>query len=243
VKYVKQNFFRGRDESDAAEVAKELARWVAEIADKRVHGTTQRRPREAFVETEKQHLRPLPALPYESVTWHEAKVHADTHVSFDGRLYSVPWRLIGRDVWVRATKTTATICCDDDRVATHSRRGPGRRSTHEEHLPEHRRDARHRSREYWEQRADEIGPEVHKLVGEVFDSDDVLLQLRTVQAIVGYLEGFPVERARAACVRASLYGVTSYGGIEQILVRALDREPLPNVVMPKVPVEVSDEPH
>ncbi len=261
VKYVKRNFFRGRDESDATEVAKELARWVTEIADKRTHGTTQRRPGEVFAEVEKQHLRALPALPYESVTWHEAKVHADTHVSFDGRLYSVPWRLLGRAVWVRATKTTVTIYCDDDRVATHSRRGPARRSTHEEHLPEHRRDARHRSREYWEERADALGPEVGKLVREVFDSDDVLLQLRAVQAIVGYLEGFPVERVRAACVRASFYAITSYGGIKQILTRALDREPLPNMVMPKVgeldaprfarniaelmdvPVEVSDEPH
>lgn len=261
VKYVKGSFFKGREGSDAGEVAKELVRWVDEIADKRVHGTTQRRPGEVFAEVEKQHLRVLPALPYESVTWHEAKVHADTHVSFDGRLYSVPWRLMGRGVWVRATKTTVTIYCDDDRVATHSRRGPGRRSTHEEHLPEHRRDARHRSREYWEQRASSIAPEVATLVREVFDSDDVLLQLRTVQAIVTYLEGFPVERSRAACVRASFYGITSYGGIKQILVKALDREPLPNAVMPKVgelesprfarsitelmsvPVEVSDEPH
>jgi transposase len=261
VKYVKRNFFRGRDGSDAAEVARELARWVIQIADQRLHGTTQRKPGDVFVEVERQHLRALPALPYESVIWHEAKVHADTHVSFGGRLYSVPWRLLGRAVWVRATKTTVSIYCDDDRVATHSRRGPGRRSTHEEHLPEHRRDARHRSRGYWEQRADAIGAEVGKLIREVFDSDDVLLQLRTVQAIVTYLEAFPVERARAACVRASFYGITSYGGIKQILVRALDREALPSAVMPRIgeleaprfartvaelmdaPVEVSDEPH
>lgn len=261
VKYVKRNFFRGRDESDAAEVAKELARWVTEIADKRTHGTTLRRPGEVFADIEKQHLRALPATPYESVLWHEAKVHADTHVSFDGRLYSVPWRLVGRDVWVRATKTTVMIYCDDERVATHSRRGPSRRSTREEHLPEQRRDARHRSREYWEERASAIAPEAMTLVREVFDSDDVLLQLRTVQAIVTYLEGFPVERARAACVRASFYGITNYGAIKQILVRALDLEPLPNAVMPNLgeldtprfarsaaelmsaPIEVSDEPH
>lgn len=261
VKYVKGNFFRGRDESDASEVSRELARWVTEIADERVHGTTQRKPRELFVEIEREHLRPLPALPYEPVIWHPAKVHTDTHVSFDGRLYSVPWRLLGREVWVRATKATVTIYCDDDRVATHPRSGPGRRSTFEEHLPEHRRDARHRSREYWQERADAIAPEVGTLVREVFDSDDVLLQLRSVQAIVTYLEGFPLERARAACARASFYGVTRYGGIKQILVRALDREPLPNMVVPnagvldaprfarniaellELPVEVSDEPH
>ena len=261
VKYVKGNFFAGREGSDAKETEKELARWVAEVADMRIHGTTQRRPGEMFLAEEKPHLRALPAVPYESVVWHEAKVHMDTHVAFDGRLYSVPWTLIGRRVWVRATKSTATIYCDDDRVATHSRRGPDRRSTHEEHLPEHRRDARHRSRGYWEQRADALGPEVGTLVREVFDSDDVLLQLRTVQAIVTHLEGFPVERARAASIRASFYGVTSYGGLKNILKHALDREPLPHAVIPRsgvleaprfarnvaelmdAPVEVSDEPH
>jgi transposase len=143
VKYVKRNFFRGRDESDATDVAKELARWVTEIADKRVHGSTLRKPGEVFVELEKQHLRALPSVPYEPIVWHEAKVHADMHVSFDSRLYSVPWQLVGREVWVRVTNTTVTIYCDDDRIATHPRRGPSRRSTHEEHLPEHRRDARH----------------------------------------------------------------------------------------------------
>ncbi|MCZ7678722.1 MAG: IS21 family transposase [Sandaracinaceae bacterium] len=261
VKYVKGSFFRGREETDAAQTARELARWVREIADQRVHGTTQRRPAEVFAEIERQHLRALPGVPYEPVVWRQAKVHTDTHVAFDGRVYSVPWRLIVREVWIRATSTTVTIYCDDDRVATHSRRGPGRRSTHEEHLPEHRRDLRHRTRSYWEERAAAMGDEVATLVREVFDSDDVLYQMRAVQAIVGFLEGYPVERARATCARASFYGITSYGGIKQILVRALDREPLPNAITPKVgeldaprfarnvgdlistPVEVSHEPH
>lgn len=260
VKYVKSSFFAGRDEQDVSRVATELARWVEVIADQRVHGTTQRRPAEVFAETERAHLRALPARPYEVVLFREAKVHTDTHVAFDGRLYSVPWRLVGRRVWLRATETSVTIYCDDDRVATHARRGPGRRSTCEEHLPEQRRDARHRSRSYWEQRAEAMGESVVTLVREVFDSDDVLYQLRAVQAIVTYLEGFPPERAQAACARASFYGVTSYGGIKKILVRALDREPLPNAVVPHgvldaprfartlvelmdTPVEASDEPH
>ncbi len=50
-----------------------------------------------------------------------------------------------------------------------------------------------------------------------------------MQAIVTHLEGFPVERARAACRRASFYG---YRGLKTILVRALDLEPLPEVAAP-----------
>lgn len=143
-------------------------------------------------------------------------------------LYSVPWRLINQEVWVRATSNTVAIySTDDERVATHTRRGRAQRSTQEEHLPEGRRDLRHRSQNYWESRADRIGNDVGLFVREVFASDDVLLQLRAVQAIVTYLEKFPVERANAAARRASHYESYSYQAIKNILLRALDLEPLP----------------
>ncbi|MES1174038.1 MAG: IS21 family transposase [Myxococcales bacterium] len=227
VKYVKNNFLRGRRDQDVAEVNRELARWTLEIAGTRVHGTTGRRPMEVFLSEEKAHLLPLPVKRYETVVWKQASVHADCHVHFDKRLYSAPWRLINQEVWVRATSTSVAIYADDVRVATHSRRGKKQRSTHDEHLPEGRAELRHRSRAYWEERADRMSPEVGVFVREVFDSDDVLLQLRAVQAIVTYLEKFPVERATAAARRASFYGSNSYQAVKNILTRALDLEPLP----------------
>src|SRR5262249_10733779 len=55
---------------------------------------------------------------------------------------------------------------------------------------------------YWQTRAEQLGPEVGAYIREVFATDDVLAQLRTVQQMVRPLERFPVARARAACVRA-----------------------------------------
>lgn len=60
-----------------------------------------------------------------------------------------------------------------------------------------------------------------------FDSDDVLSMLRTVQAVVTHLEGFPVERATKACLRATHYGSRSYATIKNILRQGLDLAPLP----------------
>lgn len=227
VKYVKNNFLRGRQDQSIAEVNRELARWTRDIAGTRVHGTTGRRPLDVFAQEEQSHLLPLPRQRYESVVWKRATVHADSHVHFERKLYSVPWRLINREVWIRATAASVAIYMDDERVATHSRSGAKLRSTHEDHLPEGRADLRHRSRSYWEARADRIGSEVGLFVREVFDSDDVLLQLRAVQAIVTYLEKFPRERASAAARRASFYGSYSYQAVKNILTRALDLEPLP----------------
>jgi hypothetical protein len=164
--------------------------------------------------------------------WKQARVHQDTHVCFDKRLYSVPWRWVGKTVWIQATSATVAIFADNVRIATHPRTSKGTRSTIESHLPEHRRDLRHRSRSYWEERARALGPETAGLIQEVFDADDVLQQLRKVQAIVTHLEGFPVERAEAASRRARFYGTYSYQGIKSILAKALDLEPLPTVLVP-----------
>lgn len=229
VKYVKNNFLLGRHDQDIGEVNRELARWVREIAGVRVHGTTGRRPLEVFTAEEQAHLLPLPEKRYESVVWKRATVHADCHVHFERRLYSAPWRLINQEVWIRATPSTVAIySAADERVATHSRNGKKQRSTHDDHLPEGRAELRHRSRSYWEERAERLGTDVGVFAREVFDSDDVLLQLRAVQAIVTYLEKFPPERAAAAVRRASFYGSYTYQAVKNILTRALDLEPLPS---------------
>ena len=225
VKYVKGNFFRGRDGADVDDTKRELARWVAEIANQRVHGTTHLRPIELFAE-EQPALRPLPARRYELVLWHQARVHQDSHVAFDRRLYSVPWRLIKQQVWLRASPSTVEIYADDARVATHERCGRSTRSTSDEHLPEDRAPWRHRQRAYWEERAGKIAPEVGAYIRAVFDSDDVLSMMRPVQAIVTHLEKFPVERAVATCRRASAHASYQYRTIKNILRDGLDLKPV-----------------
>ena len=229
VKYVKNNFFKPRDfaGSDVNAAQRELDTWTCEIANERIHGTTGRRPREMFEAEERSVLLPLPAKPFEMALWKKAKVHADSHIVLDKRMYSVPWRLIGKTVWIKATPGSVLIYSDDVRVATHDRRGSGRRSTVEEHLPEGRRDYRERQREYWECRAAAIDKVVGDYITAVFDSDDVLLQLRTAQNIVRHLETFPKERARRTCARAHYYSNFKYAAVKDILRKGLDLQDLP----------------
>jgi transposase len=227
VKYAKNNALKGREGESLDETNRLLAQWTREIAGMRIHGTTGKRPREVFEAVEKAALLELPARPYEPVVWKQATVHQDSHVVFDRRLYSVPWRHIGRQVWVRATPSTVAVYFDDERVATHRRGTEGYRSTDDGHLPAERAHLRHRNRRYWEERADRLAEEVGRFVRELFDSDDVLSQLRQVQAVVSHLEKFPAERAQGACRRASFYGSHSYQAVKNILTKALDLEPLP----------------
>ena len=231
VKYVKRSFFPGRDGADVREVAAGLARWTTEIANQRVHGTTRRVPQEVFDQEERAALLALPTRPFEPAVWRQATVHADAHVAFERRLYSVPWRLIDTTVWVRATATTVSVFADETRVATHDRHGPTAYSTCDAHLPAHRADLRHRTRSYWDARAARLGPDVAAYITEVFAADAELSQLRVAQAIVTHLETVPLERAAAACRRAQFFASYSYGALKAILAKGLDLEPLPTPVV------------
>lgn len=231
VRYVKNNALKGREGQSIDEVNEALSTWCTEVAGRRVHGTTHKKPLEVFLLEERSALLPLPGKKYERVIWKQATVHKDAHVQYARRLYSVPWRHIGERVWLKATKQSLLIYADDERVATHQRLSTGLRSTVEEHLPEGRRELRHRSQSYWQERAGKVGPETARYIDEVFESDDVLYQLRAVQSIVTHLENYPRDRAEAACRRASHYGITTYQGIKNILTKALDREPLPTTAV------------
>lgn len=235
VKYVKNNALGGREGEDITEVNGILMRWVVEIAGTRIHGTTQKQPLLMFQEEEQSTLRPLPSHRYEQVIWKKARVHQDTHVQFGKKLYSVPWRFIGKELWLRCTQDTVMAIFEDMRIATHPRHFKGRRSTNPEHLPEHRRELAHRSERYWQERAMGIGSMTSELVKEVLEKDPSLSHLRDAQAIVTYLEGFPEKRAEAAAQRALYFGTLTYRGVKSILMKALDLEPLLTVtVTPEV---------
>jgi len=95
-KYVGINFLATLPEGlDRDEANRRLDRWVMEVAGRRVHGTTRQQPLKAFEEEERGSLLPLPTQPYRITIWRKLLVHRDTHVAFDGRFYSVPFRFIG----------------------------------------------------------------------------------------------------------------------------------------------------
>lgn len=224
VKYARNNFLKPRDltETDSNDLRRELACWIAEVADVRVHGTTGERPIDLFEQLERGALLELPKSTYVLVVWKEAKVHPDSHVLFEKKLYSVPFQNIGKQVWIRATAATIEVYLEEKRIATHARRCRGYRSTNDAHLPEHRAPLRHRSRDYWTGQARLIGPQVERFVDEVFGSDDVLSKLRVVQSVIGLLKQHPHERANAACRRALHFGNHSYRALKNILLQGLD---------------------
>jgi len=227
VKYVKHNCLKTLDSVDLPTDNRALQRWLEEVAGDRRHGTTGGRPKEVFEQQEQAHLLPLPNKVYTVILWKAVKLHRDCHVQVDGAFYSAPWKLLHETLWARCTKARITLYHADRRLTAHARVPRGQRSTQPEHLPEGRRDLRHRSRTFWERRASVLGIHTTELVKTLFEADEVLSRLRTVQAIVTHLETFPRTRAEAAAKRALYFGCTKYQEIKNILRQGLDLEPLP----------------
>lgn len=128
---------------------------------------------------------------------------------------------------MRVTRHEVEVFHEHESLCLHRRVVKGQRSTVDAHLPEKRVSQRHRSTEYWLTKARMIGPEALRLAEEIFASDDVLSQLRRVQAVITLLEKFPLDRARRTAARALHFQSLSYGSIKNILTRGLDFEPLP----------------
>jgi transposase len=226
VQYVRSAFLDPRAFVDVDDLNTRLATWVVDVAGRRRHGTTGKKPVEHFERVERDALLALPTKHFEPVTWRRATVQRDCCVRFDEERWSVPFRHVGRQVLLRATAHSLEVYVDDRRVATHDRTAAGPHID-DAHLPEGRREERHRDRGHWEARADAIDPEVvGTFVRAVLDRDDVSRPLRRVAAILRQLQAVPRERAIATCKRAAYFGAYDADTVRRILASGKDAEPL-----------------
>lgn len=119
VGYVKKNFLAGLDLTSLAAVQTAGRLWTDEVANRRVHAATRRKPEEMFAE---EHLQPLPASgSYDTGIERDAVATALFRVHFDGNRYSVPARCAGTRVRLRAYADKVLVYSRDQLVATHLR--------------------------------------------------------------------------------------------------------------------------
>jgi transposase len=101
VKYVKNNALKGKSFKSLAEVNEHLRRWMSNVADKRIHGTTKRQVGTHFEQTEKPALKPLPDSLFPCFEEAPRRVHRDSYVEVKGAYYHVPVQYVGKEVWAR----------------------------------------------------------------------------------------------------------------------------------------------
>ncbi len=141
MKYVRRNFLcglQGREPSSLADLNAELRRWIAEVANQRVHGTTRE---QVLIRWDEDQFSMQPVngrLPYPYADDEQRKVARDAYVSWQGSRYSVPWRYAGKEVWVREGRDVE-VRCGAELIARHMpavrRHQVVTRSEHHEGIP------------------------------------------------------------------------------------------------------------
>jgi transposase len=128
VGYVKHNALAGRAFASFRDLRRHLARWMVEVADRRIHGTTHEPPLVRFERDERAALRPLPVRPLAVRTRRlTRRVSADCFVDVDTVRYSVPHRdvrqtvevVVGAqqvEIWLRGTCLARHRRCDEPRA-------------------------------------------------------------------------------------------------------------------------------
>ncbi len=227
VKYVKGNFLPLREFVDLHDLNRQAHAWVMDEAGRRIHGTTRAQPLAMF-ELERQSLQPLPARAPEVCAWARATVHRDTHVQFAYCLYSVPYRLIGSEVLVRATSSMLEAFDGEHRlIASHPRgKRRGERFTLDDHLPPAAQAWKMRTPRYCLEQAEAIGPACLALVQRMF-GDRVLDRLRGVQGLLRLCDDFGAQRLEAACRRMEGVDIVSARTVRQMLQKGLEHTPEP----------------
>jgi transposase len=122
VRYVKRSALAGRsDELVTWEDYRHLAPWWRdEVANVRLHAATGQRPLDRF-QQERPHLRPLPAVAFDTDEVLPVVVTPHARVRYDGNRYSVPPSLVRKPVTLRANATDVWIVDQGREVTRHPR--------------------------------------------------------------------------------------------------------------------------
>jgi hypothetical protein len=199
---------------------------VLHEAGLRTHGTTRQQPMALFA-LEQPFLKPLPPQAPDLGVWREVTPHRDCHIKFEHVLYSVPFALVGKALWLRATDGCVALYQDHLLVATHPRaQRKGQRVTTPDHLPPQAQWFFARDRQWLDEQAGHIGPHCQQVIDWLL-SDKILERLRAAQGVIGLAKTYGQTRLEAACHRAMVHGSPYYRTVKTILSSNADQLPMP----------------
>lgn len=214
-RYVEENFLNGRSFRNFEHLNECLTKWLAEVADVRVHRETKRRPLDLHAE-ERPYLIPLPDQPYDTAEVVYRTVNAEGMVSYRQNFYSVPWRHLGQVLPLRITAEELIVYGPDLEVlARHgllSRSVAGQRSELAEHRPQE--DSKQREahlRATFAELGSAAGRFLEGLLKTHRNGKD------QAQRVLALLETYRKPDLTVALERAARFGAFSLRAVERIL--------------------------
>jgi transposase len=225
IPYIRDSFWSDRSFNSQEEINRQAIQWCLRVAGLRDHGTTHKQPLNLFRLVEEKALKPLPVLPFEIVTWHQAKVALDCHIQVSRTLYSVPYQYVGKRVDVKLGSKVVEIYLDSKLIKTHPRGSRGQRVTDWNDYPPEKAAFFQRTPAWYRQQASLVGPSTRQTVDTLL-GEHALHYLRQCQGILRLKEKYTTERLERACARANAFGDPCYRTVKTILERELDHQAL-----------------
>jgi transposase len=182
--------------------------------------------RSAFEQLDAPLLQPLPPRRFVISRWKQVKVNIDYHVEFEGHYYSVPHRLVGQRLELRATDALLECFAANQRVACHTVSPVrGAFTTVAEHMP-----ASHRAHREWTPAklvawGRRIGVSTAAVVSwQLKHRPHPEQGYRACLGLLALARRYTDERLEAACERAMAIRAPTLRSVTNILKSGLDRQ-------------------
>lgn len=218
IAYVRGNALAGRSFASLADLNQTLFQWEANVADRRIHGTTKRQVAEHF-KTEQPWLLPLPATLFACFEEGRRTVQCDAHVEIAKAFYHVPPEYLRREVWVRYDSRQVQIFIQQKDttlklIQTHRRLEPGQftnaRGLGGGHGPVQRQ------LQYWLGRAQQMGTACAQWARELARQRGID-GIRSLMGLVHLTEHNTYAALNEACAKASAKGTWRLRDVKALL--------------------------
>ena len=180
-----------------------------------------------FEEDEKPHLRPLPAVPFETADWvYNRKVMNDCHIVWQKNHYSVPYQYVGKYVDLKITERCLVVYYKNNRIAEHQRFSDtvqNKYSTHPEDMPKSTQFVEWDDRRI-RQWAARIGPSTLAVIDAIFNSVKIKEQgYNPALSVLNISKKYGAERLeKASSIALNHYRSPRYKHITAILANSQD---------------------
>lgn len=199
VGYVQDNALKGRTFLSLADQNSHLLNWEKQIADNRIHGTTQKQVKQCFEVVERPALLPLPPSRFPSFEEGKRIVSRDGHIEVVKAYYSVPPEYLGRTVWARWESHVVRIFDDRMRPITqHVRAEPGRFSTNPQHISSRKISGVERGTAWMLSKVRSIGPKSSQW-GMACLARRGIEGVRVLQGLMNLTHRYRAESIEKAC--------------------------------------------
>lgn len=121
IKFIRSHFWSGREFKNFDDLCMQSILWRDQYLNLREHRATRRIVRNQFESEEKNVLRPMNELKYDTDEILTRSIGPDYHITFETNKYSVPWTLVSLPVTMRINAKSIKIYYQEKFVTGHER--------------------------------------------------------------------------------------------------------------------------